>query len=85
MIKAFGYATKHSFSRMKPYAFERAAAGPNEVEVDVLYCGVCHTDGHQVKNEFGNTVYPCMPGHEMTGRFRAIGSAVNRHAVGDPY
>ncbi len=83
MIKAFGYATKHSFSRLKPYKFEREAAGPSEVEVDVLYCGVCHTDIHQAKNEFGNTVYPCMPGHEMTGRVRAIGSGITRHAVGD--
>ena len=83
MIKAFGYATKHSFSRLKPCKFEREAAGPSEVEVDVLYCGVCHTDIHQAKNEFGNTVYPCMPGHEMTGRVRAIGSGVTRHAVGD--
>ncbi len=83
MIKAFGYATKHSFSRLRPHAFEREAAEANEVEVDVLYCGVCHTDIHQAKNKFGNTIYPCMPGHEMTGRVRAIGSAVTRHAIGD--
>lgn len=83
MVKAFGYATEHSFSRLKPYAFERPDPGPNDVEIEVLYCGVCHTDIHQAKNEFGNTTYPCMPGHEMTGRVRSVGSAVTRHAVGD--
>ena len=83
MIKAIGYAAKHSYSRLKPIEFEREEAGPNEVEIEVLYCGVCHSDIHQVKNEWANTVYPCMPGHEAVGRVTRIGSAVTRHAVGD--
>jgi len=51
MIKVTGYAAKHSYSRLKPYGFEREEAGAHEVEIDVLYCGVCHSDIHQVKNE----------------------------------
>ncbi len=83
MIKALGYAAKHSFSRLKPLAFERTEAGPSEVQIDVLYCGVCHSDIHQVENDWGNTVYPCMPGHEIVGRVAAVGAGVTRHAVGD--
>ena len=83
MIKALGYAAKHSFSRLKPLAFERAEAGPDEVQIDVLYCGVCHSDIHQVENDWGNTVYPCMPGHEIIGRITEVGAAVTRHKVGD--
>lgn len=83
MIKATGYAAKHSFSRLRPMAFERDEAGPHDVEIDVLFCGVCHSDIHQVKNEWGNTVYPCMPGHEVVGRVAKAGAHVARHKVGD--
>jgi uncharacterized zinc-type alcohol dehydrogenase-like protein len=83
MIKVTGYAAKHSFSRLKKYEFERAEAKAHEVEIDVLYCGVCHSDVHQVKNEWSNTVYPCVPGHEIVGRVTKVGPAVRKHAVGD--
>lgn len=83
MIQAHGYAANHSFSKLKPIAFEREEAGPNDVEIEVLYCGVCHSDVHQVKNEWANTVYPCMPGHEVVGRVRRVGHAVTKHAAGD--
>jgi uncharacterized zinc-type alcohol dehydrogenase-like protein len=83
MIKAMGYAANHSFSRLKPLAFERGEAGPDEVEIEVLFCGVCHSDIHQVKNEWSNTVYPCMPGHEIVGRVTKAGANVTRHVVGD--
>lgn len=82
-IKAIGYAAAHSFSRLKPISFERDEAGPNEVEIDVLYCGVCHSDIHQCENDWGNTVYPCMPGHEIVGRVTRAGAGVTRHKVGD--
>jgi uncharacterized zinc-type alcohol dehydrogenase-like protein len=82
-IPAIGYAAKHSFSPLKPFKFERSAAQAYEVEIEVLYCGVCHSDIHQVKNEWSNTVYPCMPGHEVVGRITKVGLAVTRHAVGD--
>lgn len=83
VIRAVGYAAKHCFSHLKPFEFERIGAGENEVEIKVLYCGVCHSDIHQVKNEWHNTVYPCMPGHEVIGRITRIGSGVTRHKVGD--
>ena len=83
MIKAIGYAAKHSFSRLKPLEFEREEAGANEVEIEVLYCGVCHSDVHQAENDWGNTVYPCMPGHEVVGRVTKAGPGVTLHAVGD--
>jgi len=83
MIKVTGYAAKHSFSRLKKYEFEREEARAHEVEIEVLYCGVCHSDIHQVKNEWSNTVYPCVPGHEVVGRVTKVGPAVRKHAVGD--
>ena len=58
MIRSYGYASNHSFTDLKPQTFERPDARPNEVTIEVLYCGVCHSDTHQVKNEWGNTVYP---------------------------
>jgi uncharacterized zinc-type alcohol dehydrogenase-like protein len=82
-MKVTGYAAKHSFSKLKPFEFERADAGSDEIEIDVLYCGVCHSDIHQVKNEWANTVYPCVPGHEVVGRVTKIGANVHLHAVGD--
>lgn len=51
MIAVTGYATKHSFTKLKPYTFERTEAGAHDVEIEVLFCGVCHSDIHQVKNE----------------------------------
>ncbi len=83
MIKAIGYAANHGFSRLKPLAFEREEARAQEIEIEVLFCGVCHSDIHQVKNEWHNTVYPCMPGHEVVGRVKRAGPGVTRHQVGD--
>jgi uncharacterized zinc-type alcohol dehydrogenase-like protein len=82
-IKAVGYAAKHSFSSLKRLEFERDAAKPNEIEIEVLFCGVCHSDIHQVKNEWSNTVYPCLPGHEVVGRVTRAGAAVTQHRTGD--
>ncbi len=83
MTRAVGYATSHSFTRLKPMTFERDDPKPGEVEIEVMYCGVCHSDIHQAKNEWGNTVYPCMPGHEIVGRVTRAGTGTTRHAVGD--
>ncbi|WPB56091.1 NAD(P)-dependent alcohol dehydrogenase [Xylophilus sp. GOD-11R] len=83
MIKSHGYAARHSFSSLKLFHFEREEAGANEVEIAVMFCGVCHSDIHQVKNEWSNTVYPCMPGHEVVGKVTRVGPGVTRHAVGD--
>ncbi len=83
MATIIGYGTNHSFTGLKPMEIERAAAGAGEVEIDILYCGVCHSDIHQAENDWSNTIYPCVPGHEIVGRVRAVGDGVTRHAVGD--
>ena len=83
MPQAIGYAANSAHSKLKPRSFERAEAAPDEIEIEILYCGVCHSDIHQVKNEWSNTVYPCMPGHEIVGRVSRVGSDVSHHAVGD--
>ena len=83
MSSTTGYAAKHSYSRLKPIEFERDPAGKGEVEVEILFCGVCHSDMHQCANDWSNTIYPCVPGHEIVGRVTAIGAGVTRHSIGD--
>lgn len=83
MIPAYGYANKHSFTSLAHFEFERPAPGPEEVLIEVLYCGVCHSDIHQARNEWHNTVYPCVPGHEIVGRVIAVGASVTKHKEGD--
>ncbi len=83
MIDAIGYAAKHSYSSLERHEFQRDEPGDHDVVIDVMFCGVCHSDVHQVKNERSNTVYRCMPGHEAVGRVSRIGSAVDQFAVGD--
>jgi uncharacterized zinc-type alcohol dehydrogenase-like protein len=83
MIPTIGYAAKSAKAALKPIEFEREPAKADELEIEVLYCGVCHSDIHQVKNEWANTVYPCLPGHEVVGRVARLGSAVTRFAVGE--
>jgi len=82
MVDTIGYAAKHSFSRLKPLRFQREEPKGNELELEVLFCGVCHSDIHQVKNEWSNTVYPCVPGHEVVGRVTKAASG-GKHKVGD--
>ncbi len=83
MTHAIGYAAHHSFSHLKPLTFERADPVAQEIEIDVLFCGVCHSDIHQARNEWSNTIYPCMPGHEIVGRVSRTGPGATRRAVGD--
>ena len=83
MIDAIGYAAAGAHSSLKPQKFQCDEPGANDVQIDVMFCGVCHSDIHQVKNEWGNTVYPCMPGHEIVGRAARVGGSVTRIKVGD--
>ncbi len=68
---------------LEPMDIERDAPGTEEVLIEVLYCGVCHSDVHQVANDWKNTIYPCVPGHEIIGQVAAIGSGVTKFKVGD--
>ncbi|MBC8140618.1 MAG: NAD(P)-dependent alcohol dehydrogenase [Armatimonadetes bacterium] len=83
MIKSIGYAAKNQFSSLHSFEFERRDPNPDDVVIDVLFCGVCHSDVHQVKNEWANTVYPCLPGHEIVGRVFSVGEKVTRYRHGD--
>ncbi len=83
MTQILGYAAHGAHSELKAMHIHRAPAAPNEVEIEILYCGVCHSDVHQAKNEWKNTIYPCMPGHEIVGRVRAVGADVAKFQIGD--
>jgi uncharacterized zinc-type alcohol dehydrogenase-like protein len=83
MIKATGYAARHAHGRLRPFTFEREEPGTSDVQIEVMFCGVCHSDIHQVRNEWSNTVYPCLPGHEIVGKVSRVGAGVTRHKVGD--
>lgn len=83
MTSTTGYAAKHSFSRLKPIKFDREPAKQGEIEVEILFCGVCHSDLHQCANDWSNTIYPCVPGHEIVGRVTAVGDGATRHTIGD--
>lgn len=83
MVHAIGYAAKTSSSELKPYEFERRQPKANDVLIDIQYCGICHSDVHQARNEWKNTVYPCMPGHEIIGVVQAVGSSVTKFSEGD--
>lgn len=84
IIQSKGYGAKGSIlSSLSYMEFERKAPEADEVLIDVLYCGVCHSDVHQVKNDWGNTIYPCVPGHEIVGKVAVAGSNVTKFKVGD--
>jgi len=83
MIPTRAYAAFDSKSPLGPHALDRREPGPHDVVIDILYCGVCHSDLHQVRNEWANSSYPMVPGHEIVGRVSSAGSGVMRHFVGD--
>ncbi|MDV3254183.1 MAG: NAD(P)-dependent alcohol dehydrogenase [Lysobacter sp.] len=68
---------------LQPIDIERRTPGPGDVQIDIAYCGVCHSDLHTVRSEWGGTRYPCVPGHEIVGQVTAVGSAVTGFKVGD--
>lgn len=83
MIATKGYAAQNATEPLGPYSFERRDLRPNDVQLEILYCGVCHSDLHTVRNEWHGTVYPCVPGHEIVGRVTNTGSEVTKFNVGD--
>jgi len=82
MPSSQGYATPDSRSPLAPFDFSRREPGPAEIAVETLYCGVCHSDLHMARNEWGQSVYPMVPGHEIVGRVTAVGSAVTKFKKG---
>lgn len=77
------YAASSESSPIAPFSLQRRDPLPSDVAIDILYCGVCHSDLHQARNEWHNTIYPCVPGHEIVGRVSAVGSDVTKFKVGD--
>ncbi len=82
-MKSLGYAAHDKTSPLVPFAFDRRDPGPNDVAVEILYSGVCHSDIHQVRDEWANAMYPMVPGHEIVGKVSAVGSNVTKFKVGD--
>ena len=78
-----GYAAQHREAPLAPFKFERRALRPNDVAMQILYCGVCHSDLHQARDDWGFSRYPIVPGHEIVGRVTEVGSQVTRYKVGD--
>ncbi len=78
-----GYAAKSETAALAPFNFERREPGPHDVKIEIMYCGVCHSDIHQVRNEWGGTIYPIVPGHEIVGKVTRIGAHVKKFKVGD--
>ncbi|WP_404399371.1 NAD(P)-dependent alcohol dehydrogenase [Idiomarina seosinensis] len=81
MVKA--YAAKSETSGLAQHTIERRALRPDDVAIEIDYCGVCHTDIHYAENDWGGTIYPVVPGHEIIGRVTAVGEKVSGHQVGD--
>ncbi|MGI9106348.1 MAG: NAD(P)-dependent alcohol dehydrogenase [Pyrinomonadaceae bacterium] len=83
MLETRGYATGSPTATLEPFSFERREPGAHDVLIEILYCGVCHSDIHQARNEWDNSIYPMVPGHEIVGRAARVGSEVTRFGVGD--
>jgi uncharacterized zinc-type alcohol dehydrogenase-like protein len=83
MPSSKGYAAQDAKSALGPFSFTRREPGPTEITIEILYCGVCHSDLHMTRNEWGNAVYPMVPGHEIVGRVIAAGNAVTKFKAGD--
>ena len=77
-----GYAALSAETPLAPFDFKRRDPGPTEIAIDILFCGVCHSDLHMARNEWGNAIYPMVPGHEIVGRVTAIGNAITKFSVG---
>lgn len=83
MIATKGYAAKDPTDPLGPFSFQRRIPGPQDVHFEILYCGVCHSDLHQVRNEWGHSIFPMVPGHEIVGRVIQVGEQVKKFKAGD--
>ena len=83
MIQSKGYAAQSASAPLTPFSFERRDPGPNDVVVEIAFCGICHSDIHQVRDEWGGSMYPMVPGHEIVGKVTAVGPDVTKFKVGD--
>jgi len=83
MTHTKAYAAYSDKDDLKPYEFDRRESGPKDIQIDIAYCGVCHSDIHMAHNDWGMSVYPLVPGHEIVGRVKAVGSKAPNFQVGE--
>ena len=83
MIPVKGYAAPEAKIPLEPFKFERREVGPHDVQIEIQYCGVCHSDIHQVRDEWGGSIFPMVPGHEIVGKITKIGDHVTKFKVGE--
>jgi len=83
MYKTHAYAAQNAQSPLAPFELERRGLREHDVHIEVMFCGVCHSDLHQARNEWSNSLYPVVPGHEIVGRVMEVGPAVTRYKAGD--
>ena len=83
MLQTRGFAAKSASTPLEPFTFQRREPGEHDVQIDILYCGVCHSDIHQVRDEWGGATFPMVPGHEIVGKVVKVGSKVTRFKAGD--
>ena len=83
MIPAKGYAAHKAKEALKPFEFSRRTPGTNDVAIDIHYSGICHSDIHQAREEWGPGIFPMVPGHEIVGKVTQVGSAVTKFKTGD--
>jgi alcohol dehydrogenase (NADP+) len=83
MPQSKGYAAQTPQSSLAPFNFTRREPGPTEIAIEILFCGVCHSDLHMARNEWGNSIYPLVPGHEIVGRVTALGSGAKKFKLGE--
>ena len=83
MTSVKAYAAQAADQPLAPYSFDRREPGVDDVEIKILFCGVCHSDIHTARNEWGGTVYPAVPGHEIVGKVTRVGANVSRFKEGD--
>src|ERR1700689_4763653 len=83
MIKTKAFAAKSAKASLAPFSFERREPQEHDVLIEIKYCGICHSDIHQVRDEWGGSMFPMVPGHEIAGVVAAVGSKVTKYKVGD--
>ena len=83
MLQTKGYAVQTAESDFEPFDFERREVGADDILIEIQFCGVCHSDIHQARNEWGNSIFPMVPGHEIVGRVGAVGANVTNFKEGD--
>src|SRR5579871_1080184 len=82
-IKTKAFAADGPHKDLKPFELERRQPGPNDVFIDIKFCGICHSDLHQVFDEWGGSIFPMVPGHEIAGVVNSVGEKVSKFKPGD--